>query len=393
MNNFKQIRRVIAPRPADVITNMAAVVIDKADRSHPADAVLRHELSRTRGVSRDQGRIVAKAVFAYFRWQGWIDPEMPIELAIDRAKELETEFRKHPEHFPDEDLPKAIPAWLPEFMKITPEWLRGIQRPPSVWLRAKQGLAAEIAPKLPKAKVAFLPDAIQYDGEIDLFRSKEFQAGQFEIQDLGSQAVGLMCNPRPGESWWDACAGEGGKTLHLCDLMKGKGQVWATDRADWRLQKLKQRTARASVFNYRVSLWDGGEKLPTDTKFDGILVDAPCSGIGTWQRNPQARWTTKERDVTELSEVQKKLVANVIPALKPGGRLIYSVCTLTPAETTEVLAFIQKSFPELEPVALSNPLNPAAAPVEQLWLLPQDNPSNGMFICAWRRPKEKTKSK
>ncbi|MGC8000561.1 hypothetical protein ACP3XN_24520, partial [Salmonella enterica] len=83
--------------------------------------------------------------------------------------------------------------------------------------------------------------------------------------------------------------------------MENSGLIWASDRAAWRLQKLKRRTARAKVFNYRVAMWDGGVKLPTKTKFDGVLVDAPCSGLGTWQRNPHARWTTTPGDVAELA--------------------------------------------------------------------------------------------
>src|SRR5690606_4715628 len=130
---------------------------------------------------------------------------------------------------------------------------------------------------------------------------------------------------------------EGGKTLHLSALMQNKGLIWASDRAEWRLRSLKRRTGRAQVFNYRAAAWDGGPKLPTKTKFDGVLVDAPCSGVGTWQRNPHARWTTTENDVRELAEIQKRLLTNVAPNVKPGGKLIFAVCTLTRAETTEVV--------------------------------------------------------
>src|SRR6185295_17316743 len=128
------------------------------------------------------------------------------------------------------------------------------------------------------------------------------------------------------------CAGEGGKTMHLSALMENKGLIWASDRAAWRLKNLKRRAARAKVFNFRSELWDGGAKLPTKTKFDGILVDAPCSGVGTWQRNPHARWTTTLDDVRELGAVQLQLLDRVAGSLKPEGRLIYSVCTLTRTE-------------------------------------------------------------
>src|SRR6185295_12507460 len=123
-----------------------------------------------------------------------------------------------------------------------------------------------------------LADTLEYNGNNDLFRTPEFHEGEFELQDISSQAVGLICNPKPGETWWDACAGEGGKLLHLSGLMENKGLIWASDRAAWRLQKLKRRTARAKVFNYRSAPWNGEAKLPTKTKFDGVLLDAPCSG-------------------------------------------------------------------------------------------------------------------
>jgi 16S rRNA (cytosine967-C5)-methyltransferase len=168
--------------------------------------------------------------------------------------------------------------------------------------------------------------------------------------------------------------------------MQNTGLVWASDRAEWRLQKLKRRAARAKVFNYRAVLWDGGVKLPTKTKFDGILVDAPCSGTGTWQRNPQSRWTTFLQDVKELAEVQKQLMANAAAALKPGGRLIYSVCTLTRSETTEVAEAITQRFADLKPLGLKNPFKKNGPEEKALWLWPQETEGNGMFICAWQKP-------
>jgi len=153
------------------------------------------------------------------------------------------------------------------------------------------------------------------------------------------------------------------------------------------LTKLKRRAGRAKVFNYRSAHWDGGAKLPTKTKFHGVLVDAPCSGIGTWQRNPQARWTTEPKDVRKLSEIQKKLLANVAPSVKPGGKLIFSVCTLTRAETTEVVADFNARFAaEFEPMEL--PMisgGQQTAATKTIW--PQDLNGNGMFIAGWRRKK------
>ena len=137
------------------------------------------------------------------------------------------------------------------------------------------------------------------------------------------------------------------------------------------------------MFNYRTALWNGSSKLPTKTRFDGLLIDAPCSGIGTWGRNPHARWTTTPQDVKELGEVQKQSLANAGPALKPGGKLVYAVCTLTSAETVAVVEKFEKQLTDFERFELSNPLEPGSAPAMPLWLLPQQFAGNGMFIAAW----------
>ena len=277
-------------------------------------------------------------------------------------------------------------------MDVNDDWLRSLQREPKLWLRAKRGQAEWLAKQLRLARTLAppcVPDALLYDGEEDLFKTPEFHAGEFEIQDIASQMVGMLCAPQPGETWWDACAGEGGKTLHLSDLMQNQGLIWASDRAEWRLKQLKRRAGRAKVFNYRSGFWDGGTKLPTKTKFDGVLVDAPCSGIGTWQRNPQARWTTTPDDVCELSEIQRRLLANAAPSVKPGGKLIFSVCTLSRAETTEVVEHFNASQPDFEPLVFPeisgvwSCFAPSAAKI--IW--PQDLDGNGMFIAGWRRKK------
>src|SRR5258707_574084 len=167
--------------------------------------------------------------------------------------------------------------------------------------------------------------------------------------------------------------------------MENTGLIWASDRAAWRLQKLKRRLARAKVFNYRAVLWDGGIKLPTKTRFDGVLVDAPCSGVGTWQRNPHARWTTPPADVRELSEVQRHLLDHAAAAVKVGGRLIYAVCSLTRAETTGVRDAFEQGRSGFERLPWIHPLTAKSPPAEEIWLWPQERGGNGMFVSGWRR--------
>jgi 16S rRNA (cytosine967-C5)-methyltransferase len=368
---------------------LASAVISGSDRQHPADQVLREVLKDAQGLGADDRAGVARAVFDYFRWRGWLDEQMPLPGQIEEAAQLAERFARAPEQFPDVELQaRAVPDWTIQEMNLAPAWVRSLQTEPRLWLRARRGHGRDLAEKLGCCHVAgagVLEDTLEYRGKEDLFRTAEFHAGEFEVQDLTSQAVGFICAPRSGDTWWDACAGEGGKTLHLSDLMENRGLIWATDRAAWRLQKLKRRAARARVFNYRTALWHEGPKLPTKVKFDGVLVDAPCSGLGTWQRNPHARWTTSPQDVQELAALQVQLLARAAHAVKPAGKLVYSVCTLALSETVQVADTFEKQFPGFEPAAVPNPLDPQASPHPRLSLWPQEFGGNGMFVAVWQR--------
>ena len=373
---------------------IAAEVIRTANREKPADAALREVLKEFRELPPFDAREVSGLVFLYYRWHGWTRDERGVEAKLRMARRLAERFQANPASIPIAEMrDKAVPAWTAEQMHLSDEWLRSLQREPKLWLRAKRGQAAVLVERLRLAGTLAppaLPDALAYEGETDLFKTPEFHTGEFEIQDIASQAVGLLCDPKPGETWWDACAGEGGKLLHLSDLMQNKGLIWASDRAAWRLQKLKRRTARAKAFNYRAVVWDGSPRLPTKTKFDGVLVDGPCSGVGTWQRNPHARWTTNQTDVLELAEVQKRLLAHVGSSVKPGGKLIYSVCTLTQAETEGVVSAFNASQAAFEPMVIPLDLfgkdkSRALSSAATLTIWPHDLGGNGMFVAAWRR--------
>jgi 16S rRNA (cytosine967-C5)-methyltransferase len=302
---------------------------------------------------------------------------------------LAERYAAQPQSFTDDELlARAVPAWLTTVMDVTLDWARALQTPPKLWLRAKCGQGSRLGGKLGDAQAfgqGALGDILEYRGGKDLFRTMEFHGGEFELQDISSQAVSLICAPQPGDTWWDACAGEGGKTLHLSDLMGNKGLIWASDSAAWRLQKLKRRAARAKVFNYRTVGWDGGLRLPTKTKFDGVLVDAPCSGIGTWQRNPHARWTVTAQDVEELSKVQETLLVNVASSVKPGGKLVYAVCTLTPAETRGVAEAFEQQCADFERLRVSDPLRPGSPAGAYVGYWPQQFGGTGMFVAVWTR--------
>jgi 16S rRNA (cytosine967-C5)-methyltransferase len=340
-------------------------------------------LKKARGINPATSRLAARMVFAYFRWKGWLDSQLPIDSGVRETLRMQEQFQRDPASFSNAALlEKSIPAWAARLMPVSADWIRAIQSEPVLWLRARTGAIDTLRTQLWSVSAGPIPDSLVYEGEEDLFMTEAFQSGTFEIQDITSQIVGWLCGPRPGESWWDACAGEGGKTLHLSELMQNKGLIWASDRAEWRLKRLKQRAARAQAFNYRTAVWNGGDKLPTKTLFDGVLVDAPCSGMGTWQRNPQARWTTQPEDITELAELQFKLLNAAVRSVKKGGRLVYSVCTLAQAETSEVTARFGRENPDFVAEPFSSPLQ-LTGPTVELW--PQEWRGSGMFITQWRK--------
>ncbi len=371
------------------ILNLAERVIRRCDAAHPADSVLRVELQAERRFSTGDAAEVSHTVFSFFRWRGWLDERKGLSEQITRAAELASKFKKNPQEFSDSELvARSIPAWVQGEIQCTPQFARALQTEPKLWLRARAGQGIALAKRLRNCRVFgsdSLAGTLEYCGLEDLFRTAEFHAGDFEVQDLSSQAVGLVCAPGPGQTWWDACAGEGGKLLHLSDLMQNKGLIWATDRAEWRLGKLKRRAGRAKVFNYRAAVWNGGAKLPTKTKFDGVLVDAPCTGTGTWHRNPHARWTLTPKDVSELAQLQLELLTHAASPVKPGGKLVYSVCSLTRSETVGLVEAFESKFPDFVPCRIADPLNPKELPTARLSLWPQRFGGNGMFIATWVR--------
>lgn len=368
--------------PESATLNHAARVLASIAADLPADAALRRYLYHARRLGPREKRAISRAVFTYFRWFQWLDAEASAQKQVEQAAALQARFDADEKAIKPEALAaRAVPQWVRDEMELPPAYLRQLQHEPALWLRARPGRAEKVARDLGDCEpTPRAPDALRYTGRQDLFLTPAFHAGAFEIQDLASQLVGYACAPQPGQTWWDACAGEGGKLLHLADLMGNKGVIWATDRNERRLATLKRRAARAEVFNYRTATWDGSARLPTKTKFDGILVDAPCSGVGTWQRNPHARWTTELSDVRELAATQVAMLNHVAGSLKPGGRLVYSVCTLTRSETTAVADAFGAAHPELEPA----PLFGGGVAEARVTLWPHELNANGMFIAAWR---------
>jgi len=173
--------------------------------------------------------------------------------------------------------------------------------------------------------------------------------GWYQVQDEASMLIGHLLDPRPGDRILDACAAPGGKTTHLAALTENRAELLAVDKHPQRVELIRQGAARLGCHGIETRAWDLSEP-PTfleAASFDRVLVDAPCSGLGVLRRNPESRWRRTPGDITTLAKLQTTLLGHVVPLLRPGGCLLYSVCTFTTAETDAVTQQLLAKHPEL----------------------------------------------
>lgn len=398
-----------------------------------ADRMLGSELRPRRDLAPPDHRFISQCAFALLRWGGWLEPlglVQPEErllyawlldsptvhpacrvwarvLRRDPARLIALgdapNWTARSEGFKrllegravTADPWRLFPPWLRENLPLPPgggspksrfvELLLALQKRPSLWVRVQGADEAAIWSELTASGIKpwihrRLTVSAKLDADSDVHHLPAFTRGQLEIQDLASQAVGLICDPDPGERWWDACAGAGGKSLHLASLMKGKGLVVATDVNAARLKEAVRRARRSPFRNLTTKEWDG-RHVPGKTKsFDGVLVDAPCSAIGTWRRNPDARWSIDRQAITRLAETQAQLLHVASAGVRPGGTLVYSVCTVTPTETTEVVRNFLQAHPQFKLDPFPHPLLEGTTNGTTL-IWPQDSDTDAMFIA------------
>ncbi|MBN3950333.1 MAG: 16S rRNA (cytosine(967)-C(5))-methyltransferase [Nostoc sp. NMS7] len=171
-----------------------------------------------------------------------------------------------------------------------------------------------------------------------------FKEGWWTVQDSSAQLVGHLLDPQPGEVVIDACAAPGGKTTHIAELMADKGKIWACDRTASRLRKLQENSQRLNLQSIQICTGDSRHFSQFQNTADRVLLDAPCSGLGTMHRHADARWRQTPESVRELSVLQKELITHTSTFVKLGGVLLYATCTLHPAENEQVIsAFLAES--------------------------------------------------
>ena len=176
--------------------------------------------------------------------------------------------------------------------------------------------------------------------------------GKWLIQDRSSQWVAPLLSPKKGDKILDACAAPGTKTTHLAQLIKDEGQILATDRSDTRLKLLKENLERLDIKSVKTLKVDATKLIEIMPQyidyFDKILIDAPCSGLGTLARNPDARWKITKESINQLITIQEKLLENIVPLLNKNGLLVYSTCTICPSENNLLIEKFLKNNTKLE---------------------------------------------
>jgi 16S rRNA (cytosine967-C5)-methyltransferase len=243
---------------------------------------------------------------------------------------------------------------------------------------------ADLMPLFPAARpLAFLPDALRLDEERALDKLQAYADGWFEVQDAGSQMVSLLAGAAPGGNVIDLCAGGGGKTLALAAAMANRGAILACDVDRPRLSRLAPRAARAGVTIAQTRLLDPGreaEQLADQRELaDLVLVDAPCSGTGTWRRNPEARWRLTPALLDRYAQTQAHLLDVAAALVRPGGALVHIVCSLLDAEGAgQATAFLDR-HPGWVAAPLSAPIGRPRGP--GLRLTPRGDSTDGFFVA------------
>jgi 16S rRNA (cytosine967-C5)-methyltransferase len=241
------------------------------------------------------------------------------------------------------------------------------------------------------APTPYSPWGLRLADKPALARHRLFLEGVVEVQDEGSQLLCALTGARRGEMIVDFCAGAGGKTLALGAMMRSSGRVYAFDVSEKRLAKLKPRLARSGLSNVHPQRIDS-EKDPRvgrlAGKIDRVLVDAPCSGLGTLRRNPDLKWRQHERDIEELAAKQRSILAAAAALVKPGGRLVYATCSLLTEENEEIVAAFLGEHAEFRRACAGEILARQQIPLtmgEELRRLPHVHDTDGFFAVVLER--------
>jgi 16S rRNA (cytosine967-C5)-methyltransferase len=416
-----------------------AVIRAVIDRGKPLEPALAQALRSFGEVSWSNQRLVMRSLRALLRFWGWIEPLRMVQVEdqlllawlldspevegicrvwaaktarpIDRlvavgdapgwtarAAGLKRWMADKPVNA---DPWLLFPAWLRDQLPVPPgeapakarrlAFLHALQARWPLWVSVCGGPEKAVWNELREAGLKpwihrRLMRAAKLEADTDLRPIRAYQNGQLVMQDLSSQALGKICDPDPGERWWDLNGGDGLHALSLGSLMHGKGAVITTFENEKRRHATALRLRRFPFRNIAAKLWDGKRSPGKAGSFDGVLVSAPCSDVGHWRRHPELRWTVTKEDLFNLAKRQGHLLAAAGKAVRPGGTLVYSVATATVCETLDVVTAFLGAHPEFRLDPFPHPLAESTCPgTLQLW--PQLHDAEARFIARTVRTK------
>jgi 16S rRNA (cytosine967-C5)-methyltransferase len=407
-------------RPADALANeffRERRFIGSGDRRSVSERVWRVLRSRRRlawWVPKATPRLL---VAASLLTEGWTLAGVAQSFSGDRfapsglerneynaLRRVEGQTIDHP------DMPEAVRFELPDWLypRLQVQYrddlaveMMALREPASLDLRVnilkgtREEARAALAEEGWQARPTPLsPWGLRIDARRPVTTGPAFQSGLVEIQDEGSQLVAALTDARPGMRVLDWCAGAGGKTLALAATMGNRGQIVACDVSASRLEGAVRRLRRAGVNNVERHLVEPGDKWAKRRAgaFDRVLVDAPCTGTGTWRRNPDARHRLTEQDLLELTRKQSSILDIACPLVRAGGRLVYATCSLLQEENEgQVSAFLIRHpdfvlvpLAEAWPADLERPQS-ATLSQEMLALTPARHGTDGFFVAVLER--------
>lgn len=346
-----------------------------------ADKVLRNTLKRDkRWGARDRG-FIAETTYDIVRWKRLYAEIAEVKEPFDRGNLFrmftvwctlngikipdwpqfeDTPTRRIKGRFDElsktRKLRESIPDWLDELgvKELGKKWdkeIAALNKQADVVLRVNpiKATVQEVQNELSDLEIATetikgYPQALKLRERTNVFTSDAFKKGFFEVQDASSQKVAEMLDPKPGMRIIDACAGAGGKTLHIASLMENKGQVVAMDIYDNKLTELKRRARRNGIHNIETRVIDSSKVIKKLVgKGDKVLIDAPCTGLGVLRRNPDTKWKMSPDFIDEIKQTQIELLNSYSRMVKPGGELVYATCSILPSENeNQIKAFLKR---------------------------------------------------
>ena len=250
--------------------------------------------------------------------------------------------------FPTKAIEHSVPDWLAGLFEkeLGAKWekeMSALNEQAPVILRANSlKISAENLVEILKEEgvnsfvLRGYSDAVQLEEKKNVFLTSAFKEGFFEVQDASSQKIAELLDVKEGMRVVDACAGAGGKTLHIAALMKNKGQIIALDIYEWKLAELKRRAKRAGAFNIETRFIEDNKVIKRlHNTADRLLIDAPCSGLGVLKRNPDSKWKIDEDFINRIKTEQENILQNYSKILKKGGKMVYATCSIIPSENGE----------------------------------------------------------